>query len=480
VPERPQFLTLLFAAAGLALSAAEPPAPALDESDADIAMAMRLERAFQKVAARVKPSVVSLTVFTHGADWREEVLRLQESGTPYSPERRFTGSGVILDEAGSIITNEHVVRGAEQIRVMLQDGATFRAKVAGTDPRSDLAVIQPVTPLARKLIPAQMADSDRVAVGQWVLAIGNPFELAHTLTVGVVSARGRSLPSRSLFTDVFYANLIQTDAAINPGNSGGPLFNLRGELIGINTMIFSRTGRSEGFGFAIPANDIQPRLPFLKAGQPIQYGWLGLRLRNLEAGQEAFPENPPGVLVEEVLRDTPADRAGIQQGSRVLSYDGSPVTTAEELILSVGRTPVGKLVRVKLRAPAGVVTEVPVRVGLRLPDLVRLSSYDPEEAKEEAEAPNEFTWRGMRVRELPADEARKAGGKLRVVRVKKGSPADRAGFYEGAMLDELKSAGNAAILKLDSLARLREAAQAAKGGVYAHAPLLGYVLIEAE
>jgi serine protease Do len=468
-------LILAFAPAA---AAGEPPkAP---EPDPDIELAVRLERAFQKVAAQVQPCVVSLTVHTKGGDWRDDIARLQDRGGLYSLERRFTASGVILEEDGLILTNEHVVRGAEQIRARLHDGTVFKAKVAGSDPRSDIALLRPVVPLKSKLSPARLANSDLVAVGQWALAIGNPFDLSNTLTVGVVSARGRSVPARSMLSDVFYANLIQTDAAINPGNSGGPLFNLHGELIGINTMIFSQSGRSEGFGFAIPTNDIVPRLEFLKSGRPVEYGWLGVRLRNLEPDQEAFPETQAGAIVEEVLRDTPADRAGIKQGSRILAYDGAAVPDTEELMEAVGRTQVGKVVKVKVCDPEGRLKEVPVRIGLRPPDLLRLSSYAPVEPAKQPEAPNELAWRGLRVRELTDESAAKSGARLQVLGVRKGSPADRAGFYEGALVDEFKSAAQAAIQRLESLAQFRRLTLEASGAVYLRSPLLGYVQVEAE
>lgn len=449
------------------------------DDDPDILLAQRLENAFRKVAAHVQPSVVSLTVHTGSVDWREEIWRAHEGGLlPH--ENRFTGSGVILDNEGTILTNEHVVRRAEAIRVTLKDGSVFRARIAGTDPRSDLAVLVPTQPLKVKVTPAALANSDAVAVGQWVLAVGNPFELANTLTFGVVSARGRSLPLRSIYPGAYYTNLIQTDAAINRGNSGGPLFNLRGEVIGINTMIFSRSGLAEGVGFAIPINDIRPRLALLKSGRPVQYGWLGVRLKSLEPDQEAFTEQQPGVLVVEVLPDMPADRAGLKQGSRIVQYDGQPVSRAEDLIAKIGRTEVGRQVRIQYYDPKGRRANVNVRIGLSPPDLARLSSFQPRERPEAPPANGEFVWRGMSIHALTPVEAAKFGATLRVSRVKKGSPADRAGFYEGALLTEFKSAEKSAIVKLESLAQFRQVAEPANGAVYVHSPLLGYVQLDAE
>ncbi|MCW8133141.1 MAG: trypsin-like peptidase domain-containing protein [Planctomycetota bacterium] len=464
---------------------AKPDEDALDpENDPDLLLAERLARAFQKVAKAVEPCVVSLTVSTKGDDWREDLWRLHDQSGPPSMERKFTGSGVIIDEDGTILTNEHVIRGAEQIRVTLYDGTVYKARVSGTDARSDLAVILPLEGKPPgKLRSVKMADSDKVQVGQWAIAVGNPFELSNTLTVGVVSARGRSLPTRSFSaTDVFYGNLIQTDAAINPGNSGGPLFNVRGELIGINTMIFSKSGKFEGFGFAIPSNHVKPRLAALKAGQPVQYGWLGVVPSDLEPGQEAFQvPNGRGVLVERVLSDSPADRAGIEQGAVILAIDGNSVSNSNELIMSVGMAPVGKVAKVKVMQK-GKTVELSVLVGLRTPELVSQNQRDMVNplGENQPDNPGEFLWRGMRVRELQPDEARKLGGILMVVRVKKGSAADRAGLYEGAILDEIKYAENAEILPLKSLAHLKRAALETKGSVYVHSPIAGYLPLESD
>lgn len=447
--------------------------------DPDIQLAQRIENAFRKVAARVQPSVVNLTVYTGSADWREEIWRAQEGGM-LSREDRVTGSGVLLDRTGTILTNEHVVRHAEAIRVALYDGKVYRARVAGSDPRADLAVLVPTQPLKFEATAASLADSGSISVGQWALAVGNPFELSNSFTVGVVSAHGRSLPLRSIYPGAYYTNLIQTDAAINRGNSGGPLFNLNGEVIGINTMIFSRSGLAEGVGFAIPINDIKLRLAALKAGQPVQYGWLGVRLKSLEPDQEAFTEREPGVLVIEVLPDMPADRAGLRQGSRIIRYDGQNVLRSEDLIALIGRTEVGRVVTLDYYDPAGNLRDVRVRIGMSPQDLARLSRFRPGEWAAEPPVEGEFPWRGMYIRELPAKEASKLGAALRVSRVSKGSPADRAGFYEGALLDEFKSSEQDGIVMLKSLDQFRRLTDPSRTAVYLHSPLLGYVQVSAE
>jgi serine protease Do len=491
------FLLALLASFSFTLHA-ETPEP---DADPDIELAVRLERGFEKLAKRVAPSVVSLQVSVKRGNWMEELRRMgEQQNTPVEPQ--FEGSGVIVDQAGFIVTNEHVVRGADRIRVKLSDGRIFSADLCGTDPRSDLAMLK----LSGEDIPANLpsvalADSDKVEVGQWALAVGNPFGLSNTLTVGVVSARGRSMPAHSFSNDVFYGNLIQTDAAINPGNSGGPLFDMRGKLIGINTMIFSKTGISQGFGFAIPSNHLQKRVAYLKAGREIEYGWLGVRLADLPPGQKEFnvPENK-GVLIDGVIPNTPADRAGLEQGMVILNFDGARIGNSQELMGVVNETPVGRTVAVKAINRLGKMAEFNVRISKRYAELVRASSLGAraedgsdvdleEEAPEEktpagaekpAKAKNVFSWRGMQVKELALDDGRKRGGRIEIIRVKKGTPADRAGLYEGAILTELKHAGNSAIQKFGSLEDFKRVIGQVAGSAAIHTPLDGYVTVESK
>jgi len=463
----------------------------LDE-DPDIEFAARLERAFEKVSKRVAPSVVNLqvTVKSRG-NWSEELRKMSDPHQMMVPERQFEGSGVIVDTSGYIVTNEHVVRGADKIRVKLHDGRSFAAETCGTDPRSDLAMIRLTgDDVPKDLVATRFGDSDIVTVGQWTLAVGNPFGLNNTVTVGVVSARGRSMPVHNLANDVFYGNLIQTDAEINPGNSGGPLFDIRGRLIGINTMIFSKSGISEGFGFAIPANHLQKRVAYLKSGREIEYGWLGVRLDDLKPGQTAFavPQNR-GVLVESVIPHTPADRGGLAQGMVILEFNGVRVGTSQELIREVNETPVGRTVKLQAIDRGGKRADLTVKISKRNADLVRSSSLgflddddagsEPKKTASGTEEPKTTeSWRGLRVKELTEDEAKKRGGRLEIVSVRKGSAADRAGFYEGAVITELKHAGNASIQKMQSLAEFKRVTTEAKGSAALYLTLDGYVTIE--
>jgi len=484
-----------------AVNAAE---PAKDEPDADpdIEFASRIERAFQKLAKRVGPSVVSLSIEARTGNWIEEMRRMNEQlGTP---ERQFQGSGVIIDTAGYVITNEHVVRNAGRVRVEFSDGRICVGEVCGTDPRSDLAMVRLIgDDVPKNLSAANLADSDAVEVGQWALAVGNPFGLSNTLTVGVVSARGRSMPSHNFSNDVFYGNLIQTDAAINPGNSGGPLFDMRGKLIGINTMIFSRSGVSQGFGFAIPSNHLKKRLAYLKMGREIEYGWLGVSLQDLAPGQREFsvPENK-GVVIRAVIPDTPADRAGLEQGMVIVGLEGTRIGNSQELIAAVNETPVGRTIKLKVLNRSAKPAEVSVRISKRNYDVVKRSQSNPratddddgpdledqvrdqasKAAGEAAAAAKKlaFNWRGMQLKELLPAEIKKRGGGIEVLRVRKGTPADRAGFYEGAILTELKHAGNSNMQKFTTLEEFKKIITELNTSAAVYTVLDGYLTIEAE
>lgn len=483
----------------------EPTAGPDAEPDPDIALAWRLERAFQKLAQRLAPCVVSIRVTVGSENWLENLRRLRQQ---FGLEHQLEGSGVIVEPTGYIITNEHVVHGAETIHVTLWDGRVFRGAVCGTDPRSDLAMLRlRGENLPANLPCAELADSSQVTVGQYALAVGNPFGLSNSLTKGVVSALGRSMPVRDPTTDIFLGNLIQTDAVIDPGNSGGPLFDLRGKLMGINTMILSYTGVSTRCGFAIPSNHLQKRLAYLKAGREIEYGWLGIRMAELRAEQKEFrvPDNK-GVLVYDVLPNTPADRAGMEQGMVILEYDGARIGSVPDLMGAVNDTPVGHLVKIKAVDRAGKANCFNVRIAKRYAEFVLASrlgdlngdtaaaaDLDEEAPPDQTPEPgplqpasvgakqpsqNFFAWRGLQVKELSVEQGLKHGGRLEVVHVKRGSPADHAGLYEGAIITELKHGDSAAIEKVRTLGDLKRVTDGVRGAaaLYIHAE--GYVTVE--
>ncbi len=279
----------------------------VQELDADIAFANSLSKAFKRVASKVEPSVVHIT--------NVQRVRVRRSMFDMGIERTVPaglGSGVIISDQGYIATNNHVVQQAEKLLVKLTDGREFEAKVIGRDEATDLAVIKIDAP---NLVAAPFGASEQLEVGEWVVAIGSPFGFSNTVTAGIVSAKGRSLTPRE--TGRVFEDFIQTDAAINPGNSGGPLLNLRGEIIGINTAIASRTGAYEGLGFAIPSAIVRTVVDNIVQNGRVVRGWLGVELA--DAAEQS------GVRVQRVLEDSPADKAGLHEGDVITRFRGAMV-----------------------------------------------------------------------------------------------------------------------------------------------------------
>jgi len=262
---------------------------------------------------------------------------------PHGPQRqRSLGSGFIIDGDGSILTNNHVVENATKIVVKLSDDQEYEAKVIGRDSKTDIAVIK--ISAKTSLPSANFGDSDHLEVGEWVVAIGNPFGLDSTVTSGIVSAKGRHIGQGP------YDNFIQTDASINPGNSGGPLINLRGEVIGINTAIFSRTGGNIGIGFAIPINLVKEVLPQLRGKGKVVRGYLGVLIQKVtpEIAESLGMERGYGALVANVSKDGPADKAGVKVGDVIVEFDGKEVKDSGDLPIIVARTAVDRKVRMKV------------------------------------------------------------------------------------------------------------------------------------
>lgn len=276
---------------------------------------------------------------------------------PRGPQRqRSLGSGFIIDGDGSIVTNNHVVENAQKIVVkLLADDQEYEAKIVGRDPKTDIAVIKIN---AKTTLPtATLGDSDGLEVGEWVVAIGNPFGLDSTVTSGIVSAKGRHIGQGP------YDNFIQTDASINPGNSGGPLINLRGEVVGINTAIFSRTGGNMGIGFAIPINLAKELLPQLRGKGKVVRGYLGVLIQKVtpEIADSLGMDKGYGALVANVSKDGPAEKAGVKVGDVIIEFDGKEVKDSGDLPIIVARTPVDKKVRMKvLRDKKEVILSVSV------------------------------------------------------------------------------------------------------------------------
>lgn len=358
------------------------------------------------------------------------------------PEREYKqmglGSGVVIDPQGYILTNEHVITDAEKITVFLSDGREFKAEVKGKDARSDLAIIKID---AKDLPVATLGDSNNLKIGQWVVAIGNPFGFAlqnpePTVTVGVISALHRSL-GRSLQKDRDYNDLIQTDAAINPGNSGGPLVNIKGEIIGINVAIFSTTGGYQGVGFAIPINTAKRILERLIAGKKILYGWLGVKVQDLDdkLAQYFGLSDKKGVLVVDVLENSPAQEAGIKEGDIIKKFGTGTgtISNVRDLLSIVSRSEVGQRVKVELIRDKKNLS-LTVKIGKRPQDIEELTE---EVTKESQEA----QWRGLEVQEITPQLMRqfrlKSEQGVVVTYIESSSPADEIGIMAGDVILEI-------------------------------------------
>jgi serine protease Do len=348
-----------------------------------------------------------------------------EDGMPNIPEHQQTqslGSGLIISADGYVVTNAHVIKDADEIVVRLNDRRQIVAEVIGSDPRSDVALLKVE---AEDLPIVKIGDSDRLRVGEWVLAIGSPFGFDYTVTAGIVSALGRNLPREN------YVPFIQTDVAINPGNSGGPLFNLNGEVIGVNSQIYSRTGGFMGLSFAIPINVVMNVADQLKTKGKVSRGWLGVLIQDVtrELAEAFGMSRPQGALVSKVLDDSPAAAAGFKSGDVIIRYNGRDVADSASLPPLVGQTPVGKQAEV-IVIRDGEETALEVTIGELPGDDALAQAVAPE-----AESVSEQRL-GIKVSEVP-DALREAlelgeGGVL-VEELESGA-ASRAGVRQGDVI----------------------------------------------
>jgi len=337
-------------------------------------------------------------------------------------KQRSLGSGFIINRDGYILTNNHVIENADEIVVKLENEKEYKAKVIGRDPKTDIAVIK--IDGASDLVPATLGNSDQLRVGEWVMSIGNPFGLEHSVTAGIVSAKGRFIGQGS------YDQFIQTDAAINPGNSGGPLINLSGEVVGINTAIFSRSGGNIGIGFAIPVNVAKDLLPELEEKGKVTRGWLGVLIQKVtpEIAESMNLKEQKGALVADVMKDGPAQEAGLKVGDVIVEFDGHAVKDSTELPLLVARTPIGKSVKVKVIRDKSMET-MTVKIGQ-----LRDEEVAAEPSKEES-----F---GLTVQPLTPDIAESLGigndvKGVVISGVESGSSAEDAGLRRGDVILEV-------------------------------------------
>ena len=307
---------------------------------------------FADLAEKLMPSVVNISTkqtvvtntnpfpfqFPPGSPFED---MFKEFGTPQERQSTALGSGFIIDAKGIVVTNNHVIQDAEDIIVRVNGDKEFTAKVIGADPLSDIAVLQLDT--KEKFIPVKFGNSDKARIGDWVIAIGNPFGLGGTVTSGIISARNRSIGLSR------YEDFIQTDASINSGNSGGPLFDMNGDVIGINTAILGRSG-SIGIGFSIPSNSAKIVIDQLIEFGETKRGWLGVRIQDVtkEIAEVEKLDKPRGALVASVAENSPSDKAGVKAGDIILEFNGEKISEMKQLPIIVARTEVGKKVIVKI------------------------------------------------------------------------------------------------------------------------------------
>jgi serine protease Do len=370
-----------------------------------------------------------------------EFFRRFQVPMPQVPQQGM-GSGFIVDPSGVVLTNAHVVEGADEVRVKLPDKREFKGKVAGIDHATDVAVVK----IDAKALPAvKIGDPSKLRVGEWVLAIGSPFGFENTVTAGIVSGTSRSLPEGS------YVPFIQTDAAVNPGNSGGPLFNLKGEVIGINSQIYSRTGGYMGLAFAIPIDVAAHVKDELLAHGKVERGRIGVGIQDVNASlaQSFGLERPQGALVAQVESGGPAEKAGIKAGDVILSYNGRALSGSNELPPLVAATKPGSKAAVEVWRDGRKQT-LAVTVG-------ELKSEQTAKADESSQG--EHGKLGLAVRPLSPEEKKELGGASGLVVQQASGPAARAGIRPGDVI----TAVNGTPVK--SVADLQRAAQKAKGTV---------------
>jgi len=375
--------------------------------------AIDVSKGFSELAEKSMPSVVNISAttivetrntpfpfqFPPGSPFEDFFKEFEQNQGPQKRKSTALGSGFVINENGTVITNNHVIQNAEGIFVKFTDGKEYEAEIIGTDPVSDIAVLKIQS---NKKFPAvKFANSEQAKVGDWVLAIGNPFGLGGTVTHGIISAINRDINMGR------YDNFIQTDASINQGNSGGPLFNMNGEVLGINTAIFSNSGGSVGIGFAIPSNFAQTVIKQLIEFGETKRGWLGVRIQvvSKEIADSLGLKEAIGALVTDVNKKSPADKAGLKPGDVIIEFNGTKVKTMRDLPRLVGQAPVGKAASLKIwRNKKEIIKSVVLG---RLEDTAEFKEKAPKKTKETTLASLGIDVRGIK------EEDRKNRDKLK-------------------------------------------------------------------
>lgn len=393
-------------------------------------------RAFSEIVKAVSPAVVNISstkvVKRQPSPFDEffDFLYPFPDGRGKKWKEQSLGSGVIVSSDGYIVTNNHVIEQADEIKVILMDKKSFKAKVVGSDPKTDIAIIK-IDAKGLPMLP--WGDSDKLQVGEFVLAIGNPFGLSHTVTMGIISAVGRADVG---ITD--YENFIQTDAAINPGNSGGPLVNIKGELIGINTAIFSKTGGYQGIGFAVPSNMVRIVMDQLIKQGKVTRGWLGITIQELtpDIAQKFGLKQSEGALVSDVAKGSPAHRAGIMRGDIILELNGKKVRDVATLRNMVAQSRIGSQVEIKVLRHDKEITvratimELPADLG----DVVPSSSQNMDMSDNALSGITVMDLNAAIAKQLGIDRDEKG---VVIVKVEHGSSAEDAGLRKGDVVQEI-------------------------------------------
>ncbi len=433
------FIVLLivgaFTGLGYGITTAGKTADSSTPAGANVSSVMPMVPAsFSDLAEKVRSGVVNIQVI-------KKVQKISFKGLPAFPsgdrspfedffgslrgnipegKQEGVGSGFIMDKEGYILTNNHVVENADQIKVKLADGKELKGRVVGSDPKTDLALIK--VQAVSELQPLTLGNSDALKVGNWVVAVGSPFGLEQTVTAGIVSAKGRVIGSGP------YDNFIQTDASINPGNSGGPLINMQGEVIGVNTAIIAS---AQGIGFAIPINMAKEIAPQLQKNGHVTRGLLGVGIQDItpELAKSFGLKDNKGALVTQVAPDGPAEKAGIAGGDVIVSFDGQTIVDSKDLSRTVASTAIGKTVAVKI-----------IRNGKGIELQVKVVEMEEQVAAETAQTPAHRSL-GITVQNVNPQIARELGLKktigVVVTTVEPGSAADEASIQEGDLIREV-------------------------------------------
>ena len=421
-----------------AVAVSEPWSPANAAPGAGTAMTTTMQGGFADLVSEVRPAVVNVEITRairpaaqSRMRWRRhggqipEIFRHFRSmpgfAIPDMPRAEGVGSGFIVDASGLVVTSHHVVKGADSVTVTLQDGRKLEAQVVGVDPKTDLALIE--VDVEESLPVVEFGDSDRTRVGDWVVAVGNPFGLGGTVTAGIVSGRGRDIGSGP------YDDFLQIDAPINRGNSGGPLFDGSGRVVGVNTAIFSPTGGNVGIGFAIPANVAKSVVESLRTDGKVDRGWLGVQIQSIDdtMAEALGLEDAKGALIASVTADGPAHAAGLRPGDVILSFDGRSLDTMRDLP------------RIVADIDSGTEVEIEVWRDGRKETLAATISTQGQELLASAAAGDGGDMK-LGVMLAPRGEPGKAG--VTIAEVAPGSPAARNGLRPG---DVIVRAGSATV-----------------------------------